>query len=61
MGNMAYCRFENTLGDLRDCAMHIDDSLSEAEHKARLSLYDICKEIADNCEREDLENIVVRD
>lgn len=54
MSNMSYCRFRNTLNDLQDCSGHIDDTLSKEEHEARLSLYDTCEEIADNCEREDL-------
>jgi hypothetical protein len=36
---------------------NIDNNLSESEHKARLRLYDACKKIADNCEREDLEKM----
>ncbi len=36
MGNMSYCRFENTLGDLQDCYDNIDDpDLSESEKRAR--------------------------
>jgi len=27
MANMSYCRFENTVKDLRDCADHIDNQL----------------------------------
>lgn len=29
MPNMSYCRFSNTLGDLRDCVEHLDDSVEE--------------------------------
>jgi len=29
MGNMSYCRFQNTLMDLRDCIENWDDELSE--------------------------------
>ena len=48
MANMAYCRFQNTVSDLRDCADHMDDKLSEEEQEARHRLIGICVEIADN-------------
>lgn len=49
MPNMSYCRFHNTLGDLRDCMNHLDDNgLSEAEAKARAALIKLCMRIADN-------------
>lgn len=33
---MSYCRFRNTLSDLRDCADHFEDeNLSDDEHYAR--------------------------
>lgn len=36
MSNMSYCRFRNTLSDLRDCANNFDeDDLSKEEHNAR--------------------------
>lgn len=36
MANMSYCRFENTLRDLRDCFDHVEDTeLSVSEQKAR--------------------------
>ena len=48
MGNMSYCRFQNTLADLRDCREHINDSnLSEDESKARQKLVRLCKDIAE--------------
>ena len=47
MGNMSYCRFQNTLQDLRDCYDHLDDDLgSEEEKKARDSLSKLCRRIA---------------
>ena len=49
MSNMNYCKFENTLHDLRDCWNDFEDSqeeLSESEKKARKSLVELCKEIA---------------
>jgi hypothetical protein len=39
MSNMSYCRFRNTLNDLRDCANNFDeDDLSDDEHNARRSM-----------------------
>ena len=47
MSNMAYCRFENTLSDLRDCEEHMDDNdLSEDEERARKRLIKMCSRIA---------------
>ena len=56
MGNMSYCRFCNTLGDLKDCQAHLDDSdLSEAETGARFRLVQLCRDIAEDYpEDEDL-------
>ena len=50
MANMSYCRFYNTLSDLRDCKDALDrgDSLSETEVKKAKALIDLCREIADN-------------
>ena len=47
MANMDYCRFENTLPDLRDCYDHLDEvDLSETEQKDRRRIIKICCEIA---------------
>jgi len=51
MGNMAYCRFENTLRDLRDCRdnwEYPEETKSESELKAREKLLQLCKEIVDD-------------
>lgn len=51
MGNMSYCRFQNTLQDLRDCAEALDEigdnlaELSKDEAKAAAALIAICQEI----------------
>ena len=46
MGNLSYCRFENTSDDLVDCLDHINDKLvSQAEQKARKELIETCKDI----------------
>jgi len=49
MGNMSYCRFENTTRDLLDCqgALEEDAELSESENRARIRLISLCKQIAD--------------
>jgi hypothetical protein len=51
MANMSYCRFQNTLQDLKDCWEHIDDEdLSFDELKARNKLILVCSSIAENFE-----------
>lgn len=46
--NMGYCRFENTLGALRECMDYWDDPQSEEEQKAKAKLINLCREIADD-------------
>lgn len=50
MANMGYCRFRNTLSDLRDCeesdGMYEPDEMSEEEQRARRALIRLCKQIA---------------
>ncbi len=48
MGNMSYCRFQNTLEDLRDCYDNMDEEVSEEEGKARRRMIKICVKIADD-------------
>lgn len=45
MANMSYCRFRNTLNDLRDCSGHIGDFLEKDEHEARKKIVELCKAI----------------
>lgn len=46
---MSYCRFQNTLEDLRDCEEHMGDrELSEEEACARKRMIEMCKDIADS-------------
>lgn len=56
MSNMNYCRFENTLPDLRDCAEAMDETyegdLSDTEKRARRSIIKVCIDIADNYRHE---------
>ena len=58
MSNMSYCRFQNTLSDLRDCQDHIfDDDLSEEEERARRWLIETCKGIVAEFESEEEEAV----
>lgn len=53
MSNMPYCRFQNTLQDLRDCANHISDTdLSPDEASARERLISICREVVERLSTE---------
>ena len=54
MGNMSYCRFENTLSDLEDCFNSMSDysskeewldSLSDGERRAAKKLLILCEDI----------------
>ena len=45
MANMSYCRFQNTLEDLQDCADNLMDKLSGQEYRARLGLIYLCVNI----------------
>jgi hypothetical protein len=50
MSNMSYCRFHNTLGDLRDCLEHLEEKLDPKndsdEYHARERLIKLCCDIA---------------
>jgi hypothetical protein len=53
MSNMSYCRFENTVADLKDCYAHItDNDLSEDEWGYRKRLIQTCVDIALECGHE---------
>lgn len=56
MSNMSYCRFRNTLTDLRDCSEHLQDIDSKEEFKARQKLIDLCREIVNDADNLDLDN-----
>ena len=46
MANMSYCRYGNTLEDLKDCYRNLlSDELSEDESKSRKELIELCKDI----------------
>jgi hypothetical protein len=51
---MSYCRFENTLEDLEDCAENMENpqALNDTEKKARLQLIRVCRNLADDFEDE---------
>ena len=49
MGNMAYCKFENTYNDLQDCYEIIANSnepLSSSEEEYKKKLIKLCKDVA---------------
>lgn len=53
MSNMGYCRFRNTLEDLRDCQDHLGDELDDKEEiRARESLIYVCRQIANDCQED---------
>ena len=45
--NMSYCRFENTLRDIRDCYDNMEGSVNEREFEMRKQLVGMCMSIAD--------------
>ena len=49
MSNMSYCRFENTLRDLRDCYENMGEVLSGSEARARQRLVEVCENILTEC------------
>ena len=62
MTNRSYCRFQNTLSDLRDCQETLDGldgyykskaDLSKEELPAALSLIKRCREIVERYDDED--------
>ena len=52
MGNMSYCRFENTARDLRDCVHAIrngeTDELNDYELEGLQEILDLAQEIMDD-------------
>lgn len=49
---MSYCRFYNTLQDLKDCWYNIEnvDDMSKEEFEARKKLIKLCVDIADDAD-----------
>ncbi len=61
MSNMSYCRFQNTSGDLLDCADAVeDDGLPESktELQALKSMLDDCQRILDNVDADELDDAI---
>lgn len=60
MGNMAYCRFSNTLSDLSDCKEALEDEeiRSEDEMYAAIKLVQLCREISNLVTEEDIRNFL---
>ena len=58
MPNMIYCKFQNTVSDLRDCLDHMGDvgDLSSEEKRARLNILRMCADIAFDYEYEIMED-----
>jgi hypothetical protein len=54
MANMSYCRFRNTLNDLRDCENSFNDINSIEELVAAKRLLQTCQRIVDSIDMEDL-------
>lgn len=56
MSNMSYCRFENTYRDMIDCNEHLwDEGLSSDEDNNRKWFIELCREVAEQFEGEDLD------
>ena len=46
MGNMSYCRFENTMSDLRECIRYIDhEAENDRDEAARQEMLELFREI----------------
>ena len=54
MANMSYCRFRNTLNDLRDCEANFDNINSIEELVAAKHLLRACQRIVDSIDMGDL-------
>lgn len=52
MGNMSYCRFQNTVRDLQDCvnAMNNGLELSKEELNSFIRMVNLCRDVAENYE-----------
>jgi intergrase/recombinase len=64
MGNMSYCRFENTLRDLEDCHSALNriydevNEMSKYEKNAVVELVDLCKIISHEWAANEIEEII---
>jgi len=49
MGNMSYCRFENTMSDLQDCLINIGRKAeNDYDESSRQELIALFKEVAED-------------
>lgn len=57
--NMSYCRFHNTLADLKDCeeALYNSEELTEDETKSAKRLLKICENISNDFTEEDINDM----
>ena len=55
MSNMGYCRWQNTLADLRDCYHSDREPDSREELQARIQLINLCQKFINEYDVEDLE------
>lgn len=54
MANMGYCRFRNTLNDLRDCEDNFYNINSIEELVAAKRLLKLCQQIVDSIDEDDI-------
>lgn len=51
MGNMSYCRFENTMDDLQDCIRNIyREAENSRDEQSRQRMIELFKEVAEDFE-----------
>lgn len=60
---MSYCRFENTLQDLRDCYEemrneNINENLSRSESRSFANLVELCREITEMYEDVEYDELI---
>ena len=56
---MSYCRFQNTLSDLRDCDNNRpDNDLSIDEARAFADLISLCKDLAEDFNEQDSRELI---
>ena len=48
MGNMSYCRFENTMNDLKDCLRHIAED-AENLRDEEFTRWEMIQIVSSNC------------
>ena len=63
MSNMSYCRFENTLSDLRDCYEEmcneqVEENLSRSESRSFAELVELCREITEMYEDVEYDELI---